>query len=140
MGVEIGRHRFSSGGFDALPLTGHPVSMHVGEPVDVAQRWDGRTDERGYAIAGGERRFERVEVSADGGLNWVEARLMEDEGRSVSWRFWEAGLELAPGLHQIVARATDSARGTQPEHVGDVWNFQGYANNAWHRLRVRMEG
>lgn len=118
-----------------IPLNAVICSPTAGETLST-----GSVLVQGYAIAGGERRVERVEVSADGGLNWVEARLIEDEGRSVSWRFWEAGLELAPGLHQIVARATDSARGTQPEHVGDVWNFQGYANNAWHRLRVRMEG
>jgi hypothetical protein len=27
-----------------------------------------------------------------------------------------------------------------PESVEVVWNFLGYANTAWHRVNVRVEG
>lgn len=92
---------------------------------------------RGYAVAGGDRRVERVEVSADGGRSWNGATLSE-EGGPAAWRFWEATLELGPGPREIVARATDSGGATQPETIEEVWNFQGYANNAWHRVSVRV--
>ena len=88
---------------------------------------------RGYAVAGGDHRVGRVEVSADGGRSWTKATLAGEEGPS-AWRFWEVVLELGAGPHEIVARATDSEGGTQPASVEDVWNFLGYANNAWHRV------
>jgi sulfite oxidase len=94
---------------------------------------------RGYAVTGGDYRVGRVEVSADGGRSWTGAALAGEEGPS-AWRFWEVGLELEPGPHEIVARATDSEGGTQPASVEDVWNFLGYANNAWHRVEIEVGG
>lgn len=117
-----------------------PLNAVICSPAEGETLTAGSVLVQGYAIAGGERSVDRVEVSADGGLTWAAARLTEDGGRPASWHFWEANLELASGRHQIVARATDSAGGTQPEHVGKVWNFQGYANNAWHRSTVWLEG
>jgi sulfite oxidase len=92
---------------------------------------------RGYAVAGGDHRVGRVEVSADGGRSWTGATLAGEEGPS-AWRFWEVGLEFGAGPHEIVARATDSEGGTQPASVEDVWNFLGYANNAWHRVEIEV--
>ena len=43
------------------------------------------------------------------------------------------------GEHELTARAWDSAGATQPESAAALWNFKGYANNAWHRVRVRFE-
>lgn len=93
---------------------------------------------RGFAIAGGDRCVERVEVSADGGRTWVEADV-ESGDQSATWRFWEASFNMEPGTHQLVVRAIDSESGTQPSDVGEVWNFQGYANNSWHRVNVRFD-
>ena len=56
-----------------------------------------------------------------------------------TWRFWEATLNLSPGGRGIVARATDSDGGAQPASVGSVWNFLGYANNAWHGVGIEVE-
>jgi sulfite oxidase len=92
---------------------------------------------RGYAVAGGDRRVGRVEVSADGGRSWTGATLAGEESAS-AWRFWEVVLDLGPGPHEISARATDSEGGTQPASVEDVWNFLGYANNAWHRVGIEV--
>jgi len=94
---------------------------------------------RGYAIAGGGRRVERVELSGDGGETWSPVDLYPDRG-AWSWRFWRGALGLTPGEeHEIVVRATDSAGETQPADVAAVWNFKGYMNNAWHRVRVRVD-
>ncbi len=92
---------------------------------------------RGYAVAGGDLGIERVEVSAEGGGAWTEASLLGDGGPG-TWRFWEATLGLSPGSHRIVARAFDSGGGAQPASVGEVWNFLGYANNAWHGVDVEV--
>jgi sulfite oxidase len=99
----------------------------------------GRVTVRGYALAASEIRIEQVQVSPDGGETWTEASLTE-KGSPAAWRFWEADLELGPGRHEIVARAADSGSGVQPETVEEIWNYQGYANNAWHRVSVRVGG
>jgi sulfite oxidase len=93
---------------------------------------------KGYAIAGGDgagRRVERVEVSGDGGVSWVPAELHDDRGPWV-WRLWRVSLGLVPGPYELMVRAWDSAGACQPEAVASVWNFKGYMNNAWHRVRV----
>ncbi|MFQ5796713.1 MAG: molybdopterin-dependent oxidoreductase [Candidatus Bipolaricaulia bacterium] len=92
---------------------------------------------QGYAIAGGGRPIERVDLSIDEGETWVMADLLEDD-HPWTWRFWEANLELKPGPYQIIARAWDSAANTQPEEVKNIWNFKGYMNNAWHRVRLNV--
>ncbi len=117
-----------------------PLNCVICAPLDGETPARGPVAVRGYAVAGGDRRVERVEVSADGGRSWTGASLSE-EGGPATWRFWEATLEPGPGPgpREIVARATGSGGATQPETVEEVWNFLGYANNAWHRISVRVE-
>ena len=117
-----------------------PLNSVVCDPAEGAVLAAGSVPVRGYAIAGGTRRVERVEVTGDGGNTWVEASLEGHGNHHAAWRFWEAGLDLAPGPHCIAVRVTDSAGDTQPETVEEVWNFLGYANTAWHRVNVRAEG
>ena len=117
-----------------------PLNSIVCDPAEGAVLSAGPVLVRGYAIAGGARGMERVEVSGDGGNTWVEASLEEHGDYAAAWCFWEASLDLTPGANQLVARATDSAGDTQPETVEEVWNFLGYANTAWHRVNVRVGG
>lgn len=91
---------------------------------------------QGYALAGGGRTIERVDVSTDGGETWKTADLGKD-GNQWTWRFWEAEVELKPGENEIIARGWDCATNTQPEEPGKIWNFKGYMSNAWHRVTVR---
>ncbi len=98
----------------------------------------------GYAFVGGHE-IDRVEISDDGGVNWTGAELLppptdgpqaaDEEGGRWSWRFWRAELPAAENVPvQIVVRAWDTAGNVQPERAEGLWNFKGYANNAWHRL------
>jgi sulfite oxidase len=80
-----------------------------------------------------------VEVSIDGGRTWTTAGLGREHARW-AWRLWEARLDLPAGPHEILCRAWDTAAQTQPEHPGHVWNFKGYMNNAWHRVRINAAG
>jgi sulfite oxidase len=116
-----------------------PLNAVIWTPREGETLARGPVTVRGYAVAGGDRRVARVEVSVDGGASWTEATLTEGEG-SAAWRLWEAVAEPEPGEREILARATDSGGGTQPETVAEIWNFQGYANNAWHRVSVRVRG
>ena len=105
-------------------------------PTDGATIHAGPVTFQGYALAGGGRDIERVDLSPDEGQTWVGATLSEGEGNPWAWSFWEATLELESGPRQIVVRALNSAADTQPQDARGVWNFKGYVNNAWHRVRV----
>lgn len=91
----------------------------------------------GYALTGGGRTVERVELSFDDGESWTVADLAP-EGNRWTWRFWQTVVHLTPGTHQVCVRAWDSAANTQPEKTKHVWNFKGYMNNAWHRVRFTV--
>lgn len=88
---------------------------------------------RGLAL-GGDRSVARVEVSVDGGRNWLAARLGADEGR-YSFRRFEA--QLPPpgqGAHRILARTTNSAGVVQP--LGANWNPSGYQRGVVESVEV----
>jgi sulfite oxidase len=92
---------------------------------------------RGYAVTGGTREIERVEISLDKGKTFVTARLL-DGSQAGAWRLWEADLELGPGPYELAVRAWDSAASTQPESAEGIWNLKGYINNSWHRVRFTV--
>jgi hydroxyacylglutathione hydrolase len=116
-----------------VPLGELPVNAAICSPLD-GQTVRGSVCARGYAIAGGTRRIERVELSLDRGETFLPAELVDD-GEARSWRLWKANLEVAPGPGELVVRAWDSAATTQPEDAEKIWNLKGYVNNAWHRVR-----
>ncbi|HEV8582694.1 MAG TPA: sulfite oxidase [Thermoanaerobaculia bacterium] len=121
-----------------LMLGESPVNSVILSPGEGETVAAGRLTVRGWALAGGSRQVARVDVSADGGRSWTVAGF-DRESADFAWRLWEAVLDFAPGEHEIVCRAWDTAAQTQPEHPAQVWNFKGYTNNAWHRVRVRCE-
>lgn len=90
---------------------------------------------QGYAVTGGGRKIARVDVSTDGGATWTTANITQGD-QSWAWTFWEARVQLGPGENEIIARAFDSSSNTQPEDTRHVWNFKGYMNNAWHRVKI----
>jgi sulfane dehydrogenase subunit SoxC len=80
--------------------------------------------------------IERVEVSADGGASWSDARLGPQPARW-SWRSWEWDWEArAPGVYELCCRAADEAGNVQPLEA--PWNLGGYANNEVHRVPVTV--
>lgn len=115
------------------------VTSAITSPEQGASIAAGSVRIAGWAIAG-ERTVQRVEVSVDGGQNWSVAQFVDQQYKPDrwSWRFWEAHAQLAPGKHQIVVRATDSAGNQQPPDARALWNFKGYMNNAWHRVEVEV--
>jgi sulfite oxidase len=141
---------FQSTAYRLLPPDGEPapgVGVPLGElalnseilsPGDGSVVAAGPLELRGYALAGGDRRVVRVDVSPDAGETWQQAELTDDLGRW-TWRLWRAEVMLEPGPHEIVVRAWDSAAASQPERPGPLWNPKGYVNNAWGRIAVRAE-
>jgi sulfite oxidase len=119
-GVELG----------ALPVTADILLPTEGEAVPA-----GPLEVHGHAFAGCGRVVTRVEVSADGGHTWTDARLLEDVG---PWarRHWTATVDARPGAFDLVARAWDNAAATQPEDAAALWNPKGYMNNSWSRVTL----
>jgi sulfane dehydrogenase subunit SoxC len=92
----------------------------------------------GRAWSGGAP-IRRVELSADGGRTWTDARLDEPGGRH-GWTEWSCPWEASePGDYELRVRATDANGDTQPLDAADVWNVGGYGVNAAQRVRVRVD-
>jgi DMSO/TMAO reductase YedYZ molybdopterin-dependent catalytic subunit len=82
----------------------------------------------------GSGEVKRVEVSADNGSSWQEARLSPGPSRWAAghWEHdWTPG---EPGEHLLMARAEDDRGNRQP--MTPLWNRLGYGNNAVHRLKL----
>jgi sulfite oxidase len=128
----------TSTGEHGMALGELPVNAVICSPRD-GEAVRGRLRARGYAITGGTRRIERVELSLDGGRSFASATLL-DGGDPGGWRLWEAELEVEAGPGELVARAWDSSATTQPEDPARIWNLKGYVGNAWHRVRFTADG
>ena len=106
------------------------ASPRHGEAVDTI-----RQAISGFAWSG-EGSVVQVEVSTDGGHQWAEADL-DDQNVPGAWRRWSYDWAPSrPGHFVVMARATDSAGNTQPASV--PWNFRGYANNSMHAIAVEV--
>jgi sulfite oxidase len=114
------------------------VSSAICSPEDGDEVPAGEVEVRGWALAGGDRGIHRVDVSADHGRTWVVAE--HEPAPEGVWALWRVVIPLEAGSHEIVCRAWDTAACTQPEDPASLWNFEGYMNNAWHRVRIWCAG
>lgn len=109
--------------------------MRTGSRIDVLDKGDvaGHFVAAGIAWAG-DRRISAVEVSTDGGGSWSRATLEGELGR-LAWQRWQVALELPPGRHNLVVRATDGTGALQdarerPPHPS--------GSSGYHRVSVRV--
>jgi len=128
------------------PLMDFPVNCAICSLEDVSSaEWGKKVIIRGYALSGGGRGIERVDVSVDGGKTWVEARRYQKEGVPYvadsedcdkwAWVLFELETEIRPPT-DIIVKAVDSAANVQPEKVETIWNLRGVLNNSWHVVHV----
>lgn len=130
---------------DAVSITQIPVNSAICEPVEGAEV-DINNDEvlvKGYAFSGGGRGIIRVDVSADGGKTWIDAKLKpngQTPYTSYSWTLWEAYVPLPKGVSEtvLIAKAVDVSYNVQPDTVEGIWNLRGVLSNAWHRVNVKL--
>jgi DMSO/TMAO reductase YedYZ molybdopterin-dependent catalytic subunit len=116
---------------DGRPLRAIEPRAVIASPTDGARLRAGRLAVRGYAWSG-RAPVERVTLSEDGATIGSA-----DLARGVSpyaWREFRIAVDLGPGEHELVARATDRDGNEQPVTVR--WNRLGYANNAARPVRV----
>lgn len=127
----------AAGPGDGLSLGPVALNTDILRPDDGAAVPAGRTEVTGYAFAGGDRGVARVDVSLDGGRNWVQADL-DEQINTWSWRLWRTTLDLPAGQAEITARAWDTSGAAQPESPEHLWNPKGYINNSWARIRLTV--
>jgi sulfite oxidase len=121
-----------------VAMTGVPLNAVIMDPTPNQVVPAGRTRVRGWAMGSAGCPLTAIELSANAGHDWIRARISLPAD-AWTWTLWEAAVELAPGHHTLVARATDSTGATQPPTVRETWNVKGYGNNAWHRVAIRVD-
>jgi sulfite oxidase len=119
----------------AEPIYGFPVNAAICLPAAGAKVRAGRNVIAGYALPSGDRpcRVAKIELSRDGGRTWSGVSL-GPVAATLCWQPWSTELELPPGKHELVVRATDTIGNTMPERSD--WNFKGYLYNGWHRVSI----
>jgi sulfite oxidase len=122
-----------------------PVQSAICSPIGgtMVEWGDGTITIRGYAYSGGGKGIWRVDVSIDGGKEWVPAQIQNDidqpHNRKWSWCLWKVTIPLKEmGSVDIICKAIDSSCNTQPERPESIWNFRGLANNSWHHVNVNV--
>ena len=120
-----------------VTITAMPLTSAICEPASGAKLAAGSIVVRGYAVAS-DRAVTRVDVSPNGGRDWVQASIEDHGNQRWSWTLWHVDLDLAKGEHELVVRAWDEAGQTQPSSPDDTWNFKGYLGAAWHRIMVTV--
>ncbi|CAL9769004.1 unnamed protein product [Musa acuminata subsp. burmannicoides] len=114
------------------------------EDVDVVNQV--KATIAGYAVSGGGRGIERVDISVDGGKTWLEAERYQrrnipyqsDDMNNDKWAWvlFKATVDI-PENAVIIAKAVDTASNVQPEKVDAIWNLRGILNTSWHKVQVR---
>lgn len=119
------------------PIYRMPLNSAICTPTAAAKLNAGRVAITGYALPPGVPgvSIRKVEVSADGGHTWAEAKLTSPASE-YCWQLWSAEMALTSATKELIVRATDTRGEAQPEFVR--WNAKGYLFNAWHRVPVQL--
>ncbi|KAL4939113.1 hypothetical protein BDV06DRAFT_231271 [Aspergillus oleicola] len=116
-----------------------------GERVPLSHVRKGRSYRvAGFAYSGGGHPVRRVEVSLDGGQNWLYCirrfpdRPIRHDNKFWTWVHWHVDVEIIQlaQAKSITVRCTDSAENTQPQDLR--WNISGTMNNCWYVLKSEM--
>lgn len=118
----------------SAPVREIRVRSLIASPQDNEQLAGGRIEVVGSAWTG-TGAVTTVEISVDGGEAWFPTKLSAPPSEFAPVT-WSTGLDLAPGDHEIMARATDSGGNIQP--LQPRWNINGYGNNVVHRVRFQI--
>jgi DMSO/TMAO reductase YedYZ molybdopterin-dependent catalytic subunit len=98
-----------------VPVTEGQVKAEIARPAPH-EAVPAKSKYRVHGAAwAGESEVTKVEVSADGGKTWAEARLL-DKAVPYAWRLWEHEWDVPErgGRHVLMARASDARGRVQP--------------------------
>ncbi|MDQ6656413.1 MAG: molybdopterin-binding oxidoreductase, partial [Verrucomicrobiota bacterium] len=116
-----------------------PIRSRFDQPDDNAQRSLAQMPDgvplKGIAFAG-DRGVTRVEVSADDGKNWTEAKI-DYPGTKLTWVLWSYQWKPeAPGEYKLAVRATDGTGDVQ--HLDEQRN-QYSGKTGLHKITTQVE-
>lgn len=131
-------------------LMDFPIQSVICEPGDgVVVKSGDVVDFYGYAVAGGGRGIERVDISINNGKKWLEAvrlpKLPIEAQRGYkddlhrphwAWTLWQLRFVKLETPCIVVVKAVDSSGNVQPASVDEIWNLRGVLNNCWHKIRI----
>jgi DMSO/TMAO reductase YedYZ molybdopterin-dependent catalytic subunit len=115
-------------------LTVLPVKSIIARPLEGAVLKPGKIEVRGVAF-GGSGTIAKVELSIDGGANWIPAKVAKSRAEG-AWQPFSAEWSARPGAYTLHARATGGAGDAQPREP--QWNPGGYLYNAWDAVRCEV--
>ncbi|KAJ4831130.1 hypothetical protein Tsubulata_000661 [Turnera subulata] len=148
------------------PLMDFPVQCVICSLEDVSAVKPGKLKVSGYAVAGGGRGIERVDVSVDGGKSWIETPRFQRPGVSYvaddtrsdkwAWVFFEVTVDVSQST-EIVAKAVcgfssqrptcncardlESERGTEhfmAQGSSPGWTFEHVNHTKWILVAAQM--
>lgn len=131
------RYRVPDSHGGTRPCWKQPVKSIIWSPLAGQSVHSGPLEVAGCAWNDGAALLERVDVSIDGGLTWLEADL-DQSASPFAWRRWRIELQLSQGEYTILARATDTAGRTQPMIADVKCNLDGYEYNGVDQVRVTV--
>lgn len=115
-------------------LTTQPVKSIITSVSPEARLNRGMQMVTGKAWSG-DAEVTKVEVSADGGQTWRDARITQAAGRW-SWYAFEYAWDAPAGAATLTSRATDGKGNVQPQTP--PYNRNGYQYNGWWRVPVMV--
>lgn len=113
------------------------IKSTIFAPLDGQSVEAGDVELRGVAWNDGEVKIEAVEVSADEGRAWRQAKLDRPQS-PYAWHRWSATLPLKRGRRLLMARAIDALGRTQPLDGAIGWNPAGYGFHGVQRVEVQV--
>ncbi|XP_052138018.1 sulfite oxidase-like [Oryza glaberrima] len=127
------------------PQMDYPVQSAICSLEDTNAIIPGEVTVTGYALSGGGRGIERVDISTDGGKTWFGAVRYQKEGAPYvagdissdkwAWVLFKTVIDVK-GDTEVIVKAVDSSANVQPESVETIWNLRGILNTCWHRVRL----
>ena len=133
----------------AMAVQDYPVQSAICAPMDGSEvDRKGVLEVKGYALSGGGKNIVRVDVSIDGGSEWMEAELMkpvhQGVNKSWAWSLWSINIPLEKvatnsGGLEVICKATDSSHNSQPESDRGIWNTRGLLENKWSRINLTLK-
>jgi sulfite oxidase len=94
-----------------------------GGPVKAGTVWV-----HGVAFSGGTP-IRKVEVSTNGGRDWMEANFIGPDLGRFAWRQFTLPVKMSAGTYMVTSRATDTSGAVQVENR--IENLSGYNNTSW---------
>jgi len=133
--VEPGQ--FKAGDYtihNSRPTYAHQIKSVIFSPLPEDKPKGGSVEITGVAFNDGTAPITSVQVSANGGKNWHEAKIKPAES-PWAWYHWSVKAKLAAGKNVLISRATDALGRSQPLDGLTRWNPRGYEwNGADHVL------